>query len=156
MEFLLYLDKQEQEILQLIYKANYKVVENSPLCLIGKKYFGFLMKDKKQVVICTENAKDYGGYYPHPRNSTKTDESFKTSLMIKKAIRHEAVHVAQECNGRQLLPIKNTNISNLSPYKLSSLRRSVLLNGEENKVIQAYILEDKPRLVIATMKKYCL
>ena len=56
LEFLLFLNSHEKQILDLIQKANYKVEENTPLCLISHKFVGFLKKEAKTVVICTENA----------------------------------------------------------------------------------------------------
>ena len=55
MEFLLFLTAKEKEILELIYKAGFTVEENTPLCLIGKKYVGFTKKWQRSVVICTQN-----------------------------------------------------------------------------------------------------
>ena len=57
MEFLLFLTAKEKEILELIYKAQFSVEENTPLCLLGKKYVGFVKKRQKTVVICTQNIK---------------------------------------------------------------------------------------------------
>ena len=62
LDFITFLSAKEKDILDLIYKAQYSVEENTPLCLLGDKFFGFLKKRTKTVVICTENAKEYGGY----------------------------------------------------------------------------------------------
>ena len=62
MEFLLFLSSRDKEILELINRARFSVEENTPLCLMGKKYFGFLKKRQRRVVICTKNAMDAGGY----------------------------------------------------------------------------------------------
>ena len=102
MEFLLFLNAQEKEILQLINKAGYTVEENTPLCLIGKKFFGFLKHKQKRVVICTKNAMDYGGY---KLTVDDPEDNFITGLMIRRALRHESVHIAQECNNGKLLNI---------------------------------------------------
>ena len=50
-------------MIDLIYKAKFTIEENTPLCLLGDKFFGFLKLKQKSVVICTENAKKIGGYY---------------------------------------------------------------------------------------------
>ena len=44
LEFLLFLNGSEKQILELIQKADYKVEENSPVCLINEKFFGFATK----------------------------------------------------------------------------------------------------------------
>ena len=103
MEFLLFLASKEKEILELIQKANYTVEENTPLCLIGKEFFGFLKNKQKKVVICTKNAMQYGGYTPLRPDP---EDNFKTGLMIRRALRHESVHIAQECNNGNLLNLK--------------------------------------------------
>ena len=118
LEFLLFLNNPEKQILDLIQKANYTVEENTPLCLIGEKFFGFLKKKSKVIVICTENAKEYGGY------SFLKEDAFKTGLMIRRAIRHEAVHIAQQCNNGKLLNLKDTKIS---PYKMFFIVLEILL-----------------------------
>ena len=40
--------------------------------------------------------------------------------------------------------------------KMNALSISMEISGEERKEIQAYILENKPRLVEKELKKYCL
>ncbi len=153
MEFLLFLNSSEQKILDLIQQANYKVEENTPLCLIGDKFFGFLKKSQRIVVICTENAKKYGGY-----SLTKGSDSelpFKTGLMIRRALRHEAIHIAQECNNGQPLNIFDKKRIKISPYKLNALKGSVSLNGEYENEYEAYLIEDSPRKVISALKKFC-
>ena len=37
MEFIIFLNKLDKDILELIKKANYSIEENSALCLINKK-----------------------------------------------------------------------------------------------------------------------
>ncbi len=152
MEFLLFLNAHEKEIIQLIYEANYSVEENTPLCLLGKKFFGFLKNEQKRVVICTKNAKEYGGY-----NFLKQspEDSFKTGLMIRRAVRHEAVHIAQECNNGTLLNLSEEEKLKVSEYKHEALKGSIGLTGKLEKEYEAYSLEDQPRKVISLLKKYC-
>ena len=40
--------------------------------------------------------------------------------------------------------------------KMKALNGSIKISGEEEKERQAYILEDKPKLVEQEFKKYCL
>ena len=44
----------------------------------------------------------------------------------------------------------------MNPSKINSLNGSVRISGEEEKEKQAYILEDRPKLVKNKLKKYCL
>ena len=152
MEFIAFLDEKEVEIVRIIEKAGYSLEENSPLCLKGKEYVGFMMRKKKRLVLCTNNVKQRVGY---SNIKLKRIDSFdKISIHIKKALRHEAVHIAQDCNNGNILNIKKT--FRLNPAKLNALKGSIKISGEEEKEREAYILEDRPKLVIKELRKYCL
>ena len=152
MEFYDYLDRIEVEILEIVEKAGYITKENTPLCFISDDYVGFLDKRKKEIIICTNNAKKREGYTLVRKNDNDTFK--RTALHIKKALRHEAVHVAQECNDGKILKIEKKLSMNIS--KMKALNGSIIISGKEEKERQAYILEDKPRLVEKELKKYCL
>ena len=152
MEFVDFLDKKEIEILKIVEQAGYKIEENKPLCLVSNNYVGFLNKRKKVLIICTNNAKKREGYTILRKKDKDTFE--RTALHIKKALRHEAVHVAQECNNGNLLNIDEK--LSMSPLKLKALNESIKISGEREKERQAYILENKPKLVEKELRKYCL
>ena len=152
MEFVDFLDKKEIEIIKIVEQAGYKIEENKPLCLVSNNYVGFLNKKKKVLIICTNNAKKREGYTILRKKNKDTFE--RTALHIKKAIRHEAVHVAQECNNGNLLNIDEK--LSMSPLKLKALNESIKISGEREKERQAYILENKPKLVEKELRKYCL
>ena len=152
MEFVDFLDKKEIEIIKIVEQAGYKIEENKPLCLVSNNYVGFLNKRKKVLIICTNNAKKREGYTILRKKDKDTFE--RTALHIKKALRHEAVHVAQECNNGNLLNI-DTKFS-MSPLKLKALNESIKISGEREKEKQAYILENKSKLVEKELRKYCL
>ena len=152
MEFVDFLDKKEIEIIKIVEQAGYKIEENKPLCLVSNNYVGFLNKRKKVLIICTNNAKKREGYTILRKKDKDTFE--RTALHIKKGLRHEAVHVAQECNNGNLLNIDEK--LSMSPLKLKALNESIKISGEREKERQAYILENKPKLVIKELKKYCL
>ena len=154
MEFVDFLDKKEIEIIKIVEQAGYKIEENKPLCLVSNNYVGFLNKRKKVLIICTNNAKKREGYTILRKKDKDTFE--RTALHIKKAIRHEAVHVAQECNNGNLLNIDEK--LSMSPLKLKALNESIKISGERErkKERQAYILENKPKLVEKELRKYCL
>ena len=152
MEFIVFLDRIEIEIIRIVEEAGYSIKENSSLCLLSEKYAGFLIKKDKKIVICTDNAKKREGYTN--RSNQNIDIFEKTAIHIKKALRHEAVHVAQECNNGNLLEI-NKKLS-INKTKLDALRGSKNISGEEEKERQAYILEDKPKLLKEKLEKYCL
>ena len=152
MEFVDFLDKNEIEIIKIVEQAGYKTEENEPLCLVSNNYVGFLNKRKKVLIICTNNAKKREGYTILRKKDKDTFE--RTALHIKKALRHEAVHVAQECNNGNLLNIDEK--LSISPLKLKALNESIKISGEREKERQAYILENKPKLVEKELRKYCL
>ena len=152
MEFIEFLDRTEVEIMKMVEKAGYKTSENTKLCLLGENYVGFLNKIKKEIVICTSNVKRREVYTLLRKKNKDIFE--RTALHIKKALRHEAVHVAQECNDGNLLEIERK--LSMNPSKIKALNGSVSISGEEEKERQAYILEDRPRLIKNELKKYCL
>ena len=152
MEFVGFLDKIEVEIIKMVEEAGYITAENTKLCLLGENYVGFFNRKKKEIVICTSNAKKREGYTISRKNNKDVFE--KTALHIKKAIRHEAVHVAQECNNGNLLEIDRKLSMNSS--KINALNGSIKISGEEKKERQAYILEDKPKLIKNKLRRYCL
>ena len=153
LEFLLFLNAHEEKIVELIQKAGYTLEENTPLCLLGDEFFGFLQKTQKKVVICTENTKKYTGY--NLAKLAGENEYIQTGRMIRRAIRHEAIHVAQECNNGKVLNFAKKNKIKISPYKLNALKGSISLVGQPDKEYEAYSLEDRPRYVISLLKKYC-
>ena len=150
MEFIAFLDRIEIEILRMVENTGYSTEENTLLCLLNKNYVGFIKKKPKKIVICTDNAKEREGY----NNLTKKNTFARTAIHIKKAIRHEAVHVAQECNNGNLLDLKKK--LKMNPAKNQALEGSTKISGEEEKEMQAYILEDKPKLLKKELEKYCL
>jgi len=152
MEFIEFLDRTEVEIIKIIQIAGYKTAENTKLCMLSENYVGFLDRQKKEIIICTRNAKKREGYTFLRKKSKDSYE--RTALHIKKALRHEAVHVAQECNDGNLLKIDRK--LSMNPSKINALNGSIRISGEEEKERQAYILEDKPRLVKNELIKYCL
>ena len=152
MEFIQFLDRVEIEIIRMVEQAGYSTEENTPLCLLSEAYVGFLKKKQKTIVICTDNAKRREGYTLIRKRNTDTFE--RTAKHIKKALRHEAVHVAQECNSGNLLNIKRSY--KINPSKIEALKGSTKISGEIEKERQAYILEDKPKLIKKELKKYCL
>ena len=152
MEFIDFLDRTEIEIIKLVEQIGYKIEENAPLCLISNNYVGFLNKNEKVLIICTNNAKKREGYTNLRKKDKDTFE--RTALHIKKALRHEAVHVAQECNDGKVLNLEKK--LSMSPTKIEALKESIKISGEEEKERQAYILENKPKLVAKELKKYCL
>ncbi len=153
LEFILFLGAQEKQILDLIQKANYKVEENTPLCLIGDKFFGFLKKRTKTVVICTENAKKHTGYYMMKNTNSDT---YKTGIMIRRALRHESVHVAQECNNGNLINLNPKKKTIMNTLKSNALKGSVAFAGEKEKEYEAYSIEDQPRKIIKALKTFCI
>ena len=152
MEFIEFLNHEEIEIIRMIEKAGYSTEENTSLCLLSENFVGFLKKKQKTIVICTDNAKKKEAYTLLRKSDPDTFD--RTAIHIKKAIRHEAAHVAQECNGGELLDISKK--LSMNPAKFKALKGSTKISGEEEKERQAYILEDKPRLLKKELKKYCL
>ena len=155
MEFIIFLSKLDKEILDLLVKANYIVEENKVECLLNKKIKGLHNFKEKRIIICTENAKRKTNYRNKKQQSNK--DNFKTEIVIRKALRHEATHAVQKCNNDKIVgDIRNLE-KRLHPSKRRSLKFSTSnFSGTYEKELEAYILEDKPKKVKNMIKKYCL
>ena len=151
MEFILFLNKIDKEIIELINKSNHSIQENTELCLIDKKFVGFYKKREKTIVICTQNAKNLGGY-----REDKSYDNHKTNLYIRRALRHEATHLVQSCNNNKHTGIIKNMEDKIHSGKLKALKSSVQISGKLDKELEAYIMEDKPRKVKEILKSYCL
>ena len=151
MEFMLFLSKIDKEIVELIYKSNHSIEENTALCLIDRKFVGFFKKREKGIVICTKNAMFLGGY----REDKKYD-NHKTNIYIRRALRHEATHLVQSCNNNKPTGVIKKIEDKIHERKLKALNSSVQLSGNYEKELEAYVMEDKPRKVKELIKSYCL
>jgi len=155
MEFILFLSKLDKEILNLLIKANYIVEENKIECLLNKEIKGLHNFKENKIIICTENAKRKTNYRNEKQRPNK--ENFKTELAIRKALRHEATHAIQKWNNNRAVgDIKNLE-GKLHQSKRKSLEFSTSnFSGTYAKEVEAYILEDKPKMVKSMLQKYCL
>ena len=151
MEFILFLNKIDKEIIELINKSNHSIEENTALCLIDKKFVGFYKKREKTIVICTQNAKRLGGY----RENNRYD-NHKTNLYIRRALRHETTHLVQSCNDNKPTGVIKNIEDKIHVGKLKALKSSVIISGNIDKELEAYVMEDKPRKVKEILKSYCL
>ena len=151
MEFILFLSKIDKEIIELVNSSKNSIEENTALCNIDKKFVGFYKKGEKSIVICTNNAKKLGGY-----KKNKNDNNHKTKLYIRRALRHEATHLAQACNNDKPTGIIKDIHKRIHKGKLKALNNSVQISGNYNKEVEAYVMEDKPKKVKKIIQDYCL
>ncbi len=157
MEFLLFLSSNEKEILELIYKAGFSVEEDNPLCLMGKKYVGFTKSRQKSVIICTQNIKNHHKYTSSKSAFVYKRDKLSTAISIKKALRHEATHVAQACNNSKPLGIVKTKGNIHKWYKRDAIEGSTIVGtGKIEKEEEAYYMEERPKKLITALRKYCL
>ena len=78
-------------------------------------------------------------------------------MAVRKALRHEATHAIQKCNGNKIIGDIKKLESKLHPSKRKALEFSTLnFSGNYAKEVEAYVLEDKPKKVKKLIKKYCL
>ena len=154
MEFIIFLNKLDKDIFELIKKVNYSIEENSALCLIDKRYVGFHKRREKKIIICTENVKKLTNFTN--KLISKSKDNHKTKLYIRRALRHEATHMAQSCNnGQPTGMIKNLK-SKIHKNKLNAMKKSVRISGNLFREYEAYVMEDKPIKVKRAIEKYCL
>ena len=154
MEFIIFLNKLDKEIFELIKKAEYSIEENTALCLIDKRYIGFHKKIEKTIVICTENAKKITNFTN--KRTSRNKDNHKTKLYIKRALRHEATHMVQSCNGNKIIGNIIEIKKKISKNKENAIKSSVRISGNLEKELEAYMMEDKPRKVKQAIIKYCL
>jgi len=155
MEFIIFLNKLDKEIVELVRKTNYSIEENSPICLTNKKYIGFHNRVEKLIVICTDNAKKVTNF--RRQKLLNKDDNHKTEIYIKKALRHEATHMIQSCNNNKIIGNIEEIKKRLNKNKIKALKSSMRISGSNlNREFEAYYMEDKPRKVIKAIKKYCL
>ena len=154
MEFIIFLSKLDKEIVDLVKKASYSIEENSSICLINKNYIGFHNRAERLIVICTENAKKITNF--REKKLLNNNDNQKTKLYIKKALRHEATHMAQSCNNDKTTGIIENLDQKIHKNKLKALYSSVKISGNLEKEVEAYVMEDKPRKVKEAIEKYCL
>ena len=151
MEFILFLSQIDKDIIELINKSNHSIEENTALCLIDKKYVGFFKRKEKTIVICTKNAKELGNY-----RESKRYDNHKTNIYIRRALRHEATHLAQSCNSNRPTGIIKNMEDRIHKGKLKALISSVQISGNYEKELEAYVMEDKPKKVREIVENYCL
>ncbi len=138
MDFLLYLTPEAQNILNLIYKAKYSVVENVGFCK-GTNLFGYVDFGKK-FVICTNNIKTSG---------------FDPRFYINETLYHEAVHIGHHCNGYRPFNISKSDMP-LPSNKIQDIKNSVSASTASSQMEhEAYWMEDKPKKVSYVLQKYC-
>ena len=154
MEFIIFLNKLDKEIIQLINKVNYSIDENSALCLMDKKYVGFHKRREKKIIICTENVKNITNFKNKQLSNRK--DNHKTKLYIRRALRHEATHMVQSCNGDKIIGDINEIKKKINKSKEKAIKSSVRISGNLEKELEAYMMEDKPRKVKKAIIKYCL
>lgn len=139
MEFLLYLTPIGFDIIQNIANAKYKISENVEFCK-NPNLFGYADFNRK-LVICTENIKR---------------SNYDVETYVNKTVYHEAVHVAQLCNGYKSLGIPMSQMV-LSSNKLQGVQNSVKASTASAKMEhEAYWMEDMPYEANQVVKKYCL
>ncbi len=154
MEFIIFLNRLDKDIIELIKKVNYSIEENSALCLIDKKYIGFHKKGEKTIIICTENAKQITNF--RNKLTSKNKDNHKTKLYIRRALRHEATHMVQSCNENKIIGNINEIKKKISKNKKEAIKSSVRISGNLERELEAYMMEDKPRKVKQAIIKYCL
>ena len=155
MEFIIFLSKLDKEILELLTKVNYIVEENKIECLLNRKIKGLHKFKENKIIICTENAKKETNY--KLTKNYLNNENIKTKRAIRKALRHEVIHVIQKCNNNKIIGDIRYLERKLHKSKRQALEFSTSkFSGSYEKEVEAYILEDKPKKVKKMLKKYCL
>jgi hypothetical protein len=139
MQFPFYLTSEGKQILDLVAKAHFNIRENISWCADG--YYGATIKENKTFFICTKNILKG----PNPNQ------------YLNETVYHEAVHVAQQCNGMKPIGIP-INQMPLPSNKMKDIESSLGLTKKKfmrRMEHEAFWLEDKPKQVIYYLKKFC-
>jgi hypothetical protein len=139
MQFPFYLTSEGKQILDLVAKAHFNIRENISWCADG--YYGATIKENKTFFICTKNILKG----PNPNQ------------YLNETVYHEAVHVAQQCNGMKPIGIPINQMS-LPSNKMKDIESSLGLTKKKfmrRMEHEAFWLEDKPKQVIYYLKKFC-
>jgi hypothetical protein len=142
MQFPFYLTSEGKQILDLVAKAHFNIRENISWCADG--YYGGVIKENKTFFICTKNI--LKGDNPQ-RNLNET-------------LYHEAVHVVQQCKGKNNLKPIGIPIAQmpLPSNKMKDIESSLGLTQKKfmrRSEHESFWLEDKPKQVIYYLKKFC-
>ena len=139
MQFPFYLTSEGKQILDLVAKAHFNIRENISWCADG--YYGATIKENKTFFICTKNILKG----PNPNQ------------YLNETVYHEAVHVAQQCNGMKPIGIPINQMS-LPSNKMKDIESSLGLTKKKfmrRMEHEAFWLEDKPEQVLYYLKKFC-
>ena len=139
MQFPFYLTSEGKQILDLVAKAHFNIRENISWCADG--YYGATIKENKTFFICTKNILKG----PNPNQ------------YLNETVYHEAVHVAQQCNGMKPIGIP-INQMPLPSNKMKDIESSLGLTKKKfmrRMEHEAFWLEDKPEQVLYYLKKFC-
>jgi hypothetical protein len=142
MQFPFYLTSEGKQILDLVAKSRFKIQENISWCADG--YYGGVIKENKTFFICTKNI-------------LKGDNPQQN---LNETLYHEAVHVVQQCKGKNNLKPIGIPISQmpLPSNKIKDIESSLGLTKKKfmrRSEHEAFWLEDKPKQVIYYLKKFC-
>lgn len=143
MQFPLFLTPEGKQILELVAKARFNIRENISWCA-DARYYGATIKENKTFFICTKTILKG----PEPKRN------------LNETVHHEAVHVAQQCKGKNnLIPI-GIPISQmpLPSNKMVDIQASIRLIKSKSIMSiehEAFWLEDKPKQIIYYLKKFC-
>ena len=113
---------------------------------------GYFISRYRAIYLCVDNLLE------DPRlGDIDGRNKFKDARkQLSTTLTHEAVHAAQWCKGSKDWTLFNLNGSNtLGGFRDSALDLSAKLRGNKRSEKEAYLLENKPDIVMEAFDLYC-
>ena len=142
-------------LIKLLSDINYSIEQDASECEENKNFFGFHDPKRKLIILCLSNIVDVveGPLF----KEFELEDLYLTSFHLSRTLRHEVIHVAQKCNGYNILPKDERDSIKIQPSKIKALFNSFKFsNGNIDSEIEAYYLEDFPKRVKILFSKFCL
>ena len=143
MEYVTYLNPVALQVQSMVARKA-RIIEDGPLCR-RNDFVGFFDASRREMSICTSRI--------------KAVSPWDYSRLINETLLHESVHVAQACKARagylKPLGIRRASMS-LSSGRRADLRKALGYDSSLGHIEhEAYFMEDKPKLVLHVLNKYC-
>ena len=151
-EYRRYISKSVLPLHDLLLKKQFLVISDPPTCKNNRMIRGYFISRYRAIYLCVDNLLE------DPRlGDIDGRNKFKDARkQLSTTLTHEAVHAAQWCKGSKDWTLFNLNGSNtLGGFRDSALDLSAKLRGNKRSEKEAYLLENKPDIVMEAIDLYC-
>ena len=150
-----YLDFLSKEVMPLhnkIFKANFVVSQDPPMCEKNKLIRGIFYSKYRAIYLCLENLLDD----PRLGNIDGSGKEKDARFQLSRTLTHEAVHAAQWCRGRDDWTLFDHDATKgFGGFGDSALDGAADFSGNRSSEYEAYLLENDATLVYDLLSLYC-